>query len=133
MPGVTLRSKSKLLKKSCISLFYVFLLYLYLIKKSDHLLLICLALPARERPWSAISIPDDQPALLAPPRKSPSSIMSFNSNPLSKSLSINNIAGSVLLLAENIQMFLDLIFKLLIKLHVCFIAFSWITARFHLF
>ncbi|XP_051739351.1 A-kinase anchor protein 13 isoform X7 [Ctenopharyngodon idella] len=52
-------------------------------------------LPARERPWSAISIPDDQPALLAPPRKSPSSIMSFNSNPLSKSLSINNIAGQM--------------------------------------
>ncbi|KAI2648487.1 A-kinase anchor protein 13 [Labeo rohita] len=52
-------------------------------------------LPARERPWSAISIPDDQPAPLAPPRKSPSSIMSFNSNPLSKSMSINNIAGQM--------------------------------------
>ncbi|XP_059391815.1 A-kinase anchor protein 13 isoform X4 [Carassius carassius] len=50
-------------------------------------------LPARDRPWSAISIPDDQPAPLAPPRKSPSSVMSFNSNPLSKSMSINNIAG----------------------------------------
>uniref|UniRef100_A0A8C1S6N8 A-kinase anchoring protein 13 n=1 Tax=Cyprinus carpio TaxID=7962 RepID=A0A8C1S6N8_CYPCA len=52
-------------------------------------------LPARDRPWSAISIPDDQPAPLAPPRKSPSSIMSFNSNPLSKSMSINNIAGQM--------------------------------------
>ncbi|XP_067235199.1 A-kinase anchor protein 13 isoform X5 [Chanodichthys erythropterus] len=52
-------------------------------------------LPARERPWSAISIPDDQPAPLAPSRKSPSSIMSFNSNPLSKSMSINNIAGQM--------------------------------------
>ncbi|XP_056106774.1 A-kinase anchor protein 13 isoform X8 [Rhinichthys klamathensis goyatoka] len=52
-------------------------------------------LPARERPWSAISVPDDQPAPLAPPRKSPSSIMSFNSNPLSKSMSINNIAGQM--------------------------------------
>ncbi|XP_073687693.1 A-kinase anchor protein 13 [Garra rufa] len=52
-------------------------------------------LPARERPWSAISIPDDQPTPLAPPRKSPSSIMSFNSNPLSKSMSINNIAGQM--------------------------------------
>ncbi|XP_073669387.1 A-kinase anchor protein 13 isoform X8 [Paramisgurnus dabryanus] len=50
-------------------------------------------LPARERPWSAISIPDDMPAPIAPPRKSPSSIMSFNSIPLSKSMSINNIAG----------------------------------------
>ncbi|XP_055049130.2 A-kinase anchor protein 13 isoform X2 [Misgurnus anguillicaudatus] len=50
-------------------------------------------LPARERPWSAISIPDDQPAPIAPPRKSPSSIMPFNSIPLSKSMSINNIAG----------------------------------------
>lgn len=52
-------------------------------------------LPARDRPWSTISIPDDQPAPLAPPRKSPSSIMSFNSNPLSKSMSINNIAGQM--------------------------------------
>ncbi|XP_051978846.1 A-kinase anchor protein 13-like isoform X2 [Xyrauchen texanus] len=52
-------------------------------------------LPARERPWSTISIPDDQPAPLAPPRKSPSGIMSFNSNPLSKSMSINNIAGQM--------------------------------------
>ncbi|XP_077066494.1 A-kinase anchor protein 13 isoform X12 [Siphateles boraxobius] len=52
-------------------------------------------LPARERPWSVISVPDDQPAPLAPPRKSPSSIMSFNSNPLSKSMSINNIAGQM--------------------------------------
>ncbi|KAK7121702.1 hypothetical protein R3I93_022706 [Phoxinus phoxinus] len=52
-------------------------------------------LPARDRPWSAISVNDDQPAPLAPPRKSPSSIMSFNSNPLSKSMSINNIAGQM--------------------------------------
>ncbi|XP_051548988.1 A-kinase anchor protein 13-like isoform X3 [Myxocyprinus asiaticus] len=52
-------------------------------------------LPARERPWSTISIPDDQPAPLAPPRKSPSGIMSFNSNPLSKSMSINNIVGQM--------------------------------------
>ncbi|XP_043084190.1 A-kinase anchor protein 13 isoform X3 [Puntigrus tetrazona] len=52
-------------------------------------------LPARDRPWSAISVADDQPAPLAPPRKSPSSIMSFNSNPLSKSMSINNIAGQM--------------------------------------
>ncbi|XP_051545619.1 A-kinase anchor protein 13-like isoform X2 [Myxocyprinus asiaticus] len=52
-------------------------------------------LPARERPWSTISIPDDQPAPLAPPRKSHSSVMSFNSNPLSKSMSINNIAGQM--------------------------------------
>ncbi|XP_016359164.1 A-kinase anchor protein 13-like isoform X2 [Sinocyclocheilus anshuiensis] len=52
-------------------------------------------LPARERPWSTISVADDQPATLAPPRKSPSSIMSFNSNPLSKSMSINNIAGQI--------------------------------------
>ncbi|XP_016383730.1 A-kinase anchor protein 13-like [Sinocyclocheilus rhinocerous] len=52
-------------------------------------------LPARERPWSTISVTDDQPATLAPPRKSPSSIMSFNSNPLSKSMSINNIAGQI--------------------------------------
>ncbi|KTG04565.1 hypothetical protein cypCar_00009750, partial [Cyprinus carpio] len=52
-------------------------------------------LPARDRPWSTISVTDDQPAPLAPPRKSPSSIMSFNSNPLSKSMSINNIAGQM--------------------------------------
>ncbi|TRY93900.1 hypothetical protein DNTS_013078 [Danionella cerebrum] len=53
-------------------------------------------LPARERPWSTISVPDEQPTpLVPPPRKSPSSIMSFNSNPLSKSLSINNIAGQM--------------------------------------
>ncbi|XP_056307645.1 A-kinase anchor protein 13 isoform X4 [Danio aesculapii] len=52
-------------------------------------------LPARDRPWSTISVPDDQPAPLAPPRKNPSSIMSFNSNPLSKSMSINNIAGQM--------------------------------------
>ncbi len=106
MPGVTLRSKSKVL---IIVFLSVFLLYL----KNDHvILLICLALPARDRPWSAISIPDDQPAPLAPPRKIPSSIMSFNSNPLSKSMSINNIAGSVQMLTDNIEhdnMFLDLI------------------------
>ncbi|XP_051975678.1 A-kinase anchor protein 13-like isoform X3 [Xyrauchen texanus] len=52
-------------------------------------------LPARERPWSTISIPDDQPAPLAPSRRIHSSIMSFNSNPLSKSMSINNIAGQM--------------------------------------
>lgn len=49
-------------------------------------------MPARERPWSTISFPDDQPAPLAPPWKIPSSIMSF---PLSKSMSINNIAGQM--------------------------------------
>ncbi|XP_057185247.1 A-kinase anchor protein 13 isoform X2 [Triplophysa rosa] len=52
-------------------------------------------IPARERPWSTISFLDDQPAPLAPPRKGPSSIMSFNSIPLSKSMSINNIAGQM--------------------------------------
>ncbi|XP_052400579.1 A-kinase anchor protein 13 isoform X5 [Carassius gibelio] len=52
-------------------------------------------LPARDRPWSTFSVADDQRAPLAPPRKSPSSMMSFNSNPLSKSMSINNIAGQI--------------------------------------
>ncbi|XP_030642519.1 A-kinase anchor protein 13 [Chanos chanos] len=49
-------------------------------------------IPARERPWSTVSIPDEQPAPLVPlgPRRSTGLI--FNSN-LSKSVSISNIAG----------------------------------------
>ncbi|XP_056595354.1 A-kinase anchor protein 13 isoform X3 [Triplophysa dalaica] len=52
-------------------------------------------IPARDRPWSTISFLDDQPAPLAPPRKGPGGIMSFNNIPLSKSMSINNIAGQM--------------------------------------
>ncbi|KAF7707745.1 hypothetical protein HF521_018963 [Silurus meridionalis] len=51
---------------------------------------------ARERPWSTFLLPDDQVSLPAPlpPRKN-SSIMSFNSGSLSKSISISNIAGQL--------------------------------------
>ncbi|KAI1889778.1 hypothetical protein AGOR_G00166440 [Albula goreensis] len=52
--------------------------------------------PSRERPWSAISAPDE-PALVMGPRRH-TSIMTFNSNlssNLSKSISISNIAGPV--------------------------------------
>ncbi|XP_058256548.1 A-kinase anchor protein 13 isoform X2 [Hemibagrus wyckioides] len=45
----------------------------------------------RERPWSAILSPDDHLSLLAAPRRH-TSIMSFNSSNLSKSMSISNIA-----------------------------------------
>ncbi|KAJ8412931.1 hypothetical protein AAFF_G00105130 [Aldrovandia affinis] len=51
-------------------------------------------LPARERPWSVISAPDDDPALLIGPRRH-TSIMTFNNSNLSKSISISNIAGPV--------------------------------------
>ncbi|XP_063053487.1 A-kinase anchor protein 13 isoform X2 [Engraulis encrasicolus] len=48
---------------------------------------------SRDRPKSTISFPDDQPPL-NPPRKSTSGIMSFSGHsPLSKSVSITNIAG----------------------------------------
>ncbi|KAG7468181.1 hypothetical protein MATL_G00140090 [Megalops atlanticus] len=47
----------------------------------------------RERPWSAISAPDD-PAVVMGPRRH-TSIMAFNSSNLSKSISISNIAGPV--------------------------------------
>ncbi|KAJ8340272.1 hypothetical protein SKAU_G00349050 [Synaphobranchus kaupii] len=47
--------------------------------------------PSRERPWSAMSVPDD-PALVMGPRRH-TSIMAFNSSNLSKSISISNIAG----------------------------------------
>ncbi|XP_049340273.1 A-kinase anchor protein 13 isoform X4 [Astyanax mexicanus] len=48
----------------------------------------------RERPWSTVMAPDDQmpPPPIPPPRKSPG-IMAFNTSPLSKSISISNIAG----------------------------------------
>ncbi|XP_061100499.1 A-kinase anchor protein 13 isoform X2 [Conger conger] len=49
--------------------------------------------PSRERPWSAMSVPDD-PALSMGPRRH-TSIMAFNSSNLSKSMSISNIAGPV--------------------------------------
>ncbi|KAJ8247507.1 hypothetical protein GJAV_G00247190 [Gymnothorax javanicus] len=49
--------------------------------------------PSRERPWSAISVPDD-PALVTAPRRH-TSMMTFNSSNLSKSMSISNIAGPV--------------------------------------
>ncbi|XP_036420809.1 A-kinase anchor protein 13 isoform X4 [Colossoma macropomum] len=51
---------------------------------------------ARERPWSTMMIPDDQmpPPPVPPQRKSPG-IMAFNSNTLSKSISISNIAGQM--------------------------------------
>ncbi|XP_037396293.1 A-kinase anchor protein 13 isoform X2 [Pygocentrus nattereri] len=51
---------------------------------------------ARERPWSTMMIPDDQmpPPPIPPLRKSPG-IMAFNSNTLSKSISISNIAGQM--------------------------------------
>ncbi|KAL7885295.1 hypothetical protein AOLI_G00055900 [Acnodon oligacanthus] len=51
---------------------------------------------ARERPWSTMMIPDDQmpPPPVPPLRKSPG-IMAFNSNTLSKSISISNIAGQM--------------------------------------
>ncbi|KAK3533714.1 hypothetical protein QTP70_023967 [Hemibagrus guttatus] len=45
----------------------------------------------RERPWSAILSPDDHVSLSAAPRRH-TSIMSFNSSNLSKSMSISNIA-----------------------------------------
>ncbi|XP_066505455.1 A-kinase anchor protein 13 isoform X3 [Hoplias malabaricus] len=50
----------------------------------------------RERPWSTMLIPDDPmpPPPIPPPRKSPG-IMAFNSSPLSKSISISNIAGQM--------------------------------------
>ncbi|KAA0724555.1 A-kinase anchor protein 13 [Triplophysa tibetana] len=56
---------------------------------------LCTTIPARDRPWSTLSFLDDQPAPLAPPRKGPGGIMSFNNIPLSKSMSINNIAGQM--------------------------------------
>ncbi|XP_072520347.1 A-kinase anchor protein 13 isoform X2 [Salminus brasiliensis] len=51
---------------------------------------------ARERPWSTIMIPDDQmPPPPAPPSRKSPGIMAFNSSPLSKSISISNIAGQM--------------------------------------
>ncbi|XP_036399311.1 A-kinase anchor protein 13-like isoform X2 [Megalops cyprinoides] len=47
----------------------------------------------RERPWSAISAPDDPTVMMVPRRHT--SIMPFNSSNLSKSISISNIAGPV--------------------------------------
>ncbi|XP_062318645.1 A-kinase anchor protein 13 isoform X1 [Osmerus eperlanus] len=50
---------------------------------------------SRERPLSAISPLDDQVAMMPPPRRNPSILSFSNHNPLSKSISISNIAGPV--------------------------------------
>uniref|UniRef100_A0A3B3CFA3 Si:dkey-172h23.2 n=1 Tax=Oryzias melastigma TaxID=30732 RepID=A0A3B3CFA3_ORYME len=49
----------------------------------------------RERPWSAILSPDETSSLMIPTARRHTSIMTFQGNNLSKSLSISNIAGPV--------------------------------------
>ncbi|XP_062856319.1 A-kinase anchor protein 13 isoform X2 [Trichomycterus rosablanca] len=48
---------------------------------------------ARDRPWSTILVPEDPGAPPVPPPRRNPAVMSFPSNPLSKSISISNIAG----------------------------------------
>ncbi|XP_078800787.1 uncharacterized protein akap13a isoform X5 [Oryzias latipes] len=49
----------------------------------------------RERPWSAILSPEETSSLMIPQARRHTSIMTFQGNNLSKSLSISNIAGPV--------------------------------------
>lgn len=81
----------------------------------------------RERPWSVVLSPEDHSSLIIPSSRRHTNIMTFQSNNLSKSLSISNIAGwASLLLCVFVCCYSTILLKpIYFKLFLCNLVISF--------